>query len=158
LTNGTFIDLEFDTGNRGAPLGDIAASLVTLHDLLRDLGAMTAYPGNVEFRDIQVVAIETTRPLTITLSLVGISPAAVRAFQDICRDIIRLRQQPRSAAPSAGAREGVDHQRLGTIAGGVGNITETETRRLNEHIVALQSAEVPLKRVVVKNTGPPEEP
>jgi hypothetical protein len=158
LTNGTFIDLEFDTGSRGAPLGDIAASLVTLHDLLRDLGAMTAGPGNVEFRDIQVVAIEMTRPLTIRLSLVGISAEAVRAFQDICRDIIVFRQRSRPAAMPACAPTAVDDGRLARIASVVGNITETETRRLCEHLVALQNAEVSLRRVVARNAGVPEEP
>jgi hypothetical protein len=69
----TFIDLEFDTAaNRGAPLGDIASSLVSLHDLLRDLATMAAYASSAEFREIQVVGIEMRSPLTIKLSLFAI--------------------------------------------------------------------------------------
>src|SRR5918996_6048363 len=85
----TFIDLEFDTiPKRGAPLGDIASSLVSLHDLLRDLGTLAGYPASVEFREIQVVAIEMGNPLKIKLSLLAISAEAVKAFQEICREII----------------------------------------------------------------------
>ena len=82
MTLATFIDLEFDTTpHRGAPLGDIASSLVSLHDLLRDLGSMAAYPSSAEFRDITVVAIEMRNPLKIKLSLRAIPAEAVKAFQ-----------------------------------------------------------------------------
>ena len=85
----TFVDLEFDTGtNGGALLGDIASSLVSLDELLRDLASIAADPSGVEFRNIEIVAIEMRSPLKIRLSLLGISPDAVKAFQEICRDII----------------------------------------------------------------------
>lgn len=141
MTTGTFIALEFDTTeDRGAPLGDIATSLVTLNDLLRDLAALTAEPASAEFREIQVVAIEMRRPLTITLKLLGISAEAVKAFQEICRDVILAREH-RSA-------ELVSH----ALADGV-QITEKERARLHDHILALQRAAVPLKRVVVSNAA-----
>ena len=58
-TGVTFIDLEFDTGTSGgALLGDIASSLVSLDELLRDLASIAAYPSSVEFRKIEIVAIE----------------------------------------------------------------------------------------------------
>ena len=146
-----FIDLEFDTANRGAPLGDIASSLVTLHDLLRDLGAMAAYPSSVEFREIQVVGIEMRNPLTIKLSLLAISPEAVKAFQEICRDIIHFHER-RSHQPA------LTLAKLKTVLDVVlhaeGNITEKETQRLYDHVVTLQNAVVPLKRVVVKEAPP----
>ena len=84
----TFIDLEFDTSAKtGAPLGDIAASLVSLHDLLRDLATFAAYPSSAEFREIEVVGIEMRSPMTIKLSLFGISAAAVTpsTMKNICR-------------------------------------------------------------------------
>lgn len=142
----TFIDLEFDTTpGGGAPLGDIASSLVSLHDLLRDLATMASYPAGAEFRDIQVVAIEMRRPLTIKLSLLGISADAVRAFQEICRHIIRCREQRSDQETLTAA---VD--RVLQADGKAGHITEKEAQRLYGHVVTLQSAEVPLKRVVVK--------
>jgi len=158
----TFIDLEFDTtADSGAPLGDIASSLVSLHDLLRDLAAMAAYPSSAEFREIQVVAIEMKRPLTIKLSLLAISAEAVRAFQEICRDIILFRERrSHQAAVTACRREDIDPKRLANITtvldrvlhadGKSGHLTEKETERLYGHIVTLQNAEVPLKRVLVK--------
>src|SRR5687768_16643029 len=161
-TRVTFIDLEFDTtADRGAPLGDIASSLVSLHDLLRDLGTLAAYPSSVEFREIQVVAIEMGHPLKIKLSLLAISAEAVKAFQEICRDIIFFRgRRAHQAAVTAGQREDIDATRLANINtalelvlnadGKSGHITEKEAQRLYGHIVALQNAEVPLKRVVVK--------
>ena len=89
----TFVDLEFDTGARGgALLGDIATSLVSLDELLRDLASIAADPSCVEFRNVEIVAIEMRSPLKIRLSLFGISPEAVRAFQEICRDIILTRE------------------------------------------------------------------
>ena len=144
---GTFIDLEFDTAaSGGAPLGDIAASLVSLHDLLRDLAAMAADPSSAEYRDIQVVAIEMRSPLTIKLSLMAIPANAVKGFQDICRDIILFREgRSPQAAASKTARELLLH------AGGEdAGITEQEARRLTSHIATLQQAGVPLKRVVVR--------
>ena len=157
----TFIDLEFDTSAKtGAPLGDIASSLVSLHDLLRDLGSMAAYPSSAEFREIQVVAIEMRSPMKIKLSLFGISVEAVKAFQEICRDIIFFRERP-SHQPTSTARqqENIDAKRLTKIKnaldlvlqadGNDGQITEKEAQRLWGHIVTLQAAEVPLKRVIV---------
>ena len=98
----TFIDLEFDTGARGgAALGDIASSLVSLDELLRDLGSIAAYPASVEFRKIEIVAIEVRNPLRIKLSLFAIPADAVKAFQEICRDIIVHRERrSRQAAMS----------------------------------------------------------
>lgn len=162
-TNVTFIDLEFDTiPSRGAPLGDIASSLVCLHDLLRDLATLAAYPSNVEFREIQVVAIEMRSPLTVKLSLLAISAEAVKAFQEICRDVIRFRERRlRPAALTASQREDIDATRRANIKtaldlvlhaeGNNGHLTEKEAQRLYGHIVTLQNAEVPLKRVVVKD-------
>jgi hypothetical protein len=161
-TNLTFIDLEFDTTpKRGAPLGDIASSLVSLHDLLRDLGTLAAYPSSVEFREIQVVAIEMGNPLKIKLSLLAISAEAVKAFQEICRDIIFFRERrSNQTALTAGRPEAIDAKRLANITtalalvlpadGRAGQLNEKETERLYGHIVALQNAEIPLKRVVVR--------
>lgn len=158
----TFIDLEFDTtAHRGAPLGDIASSLVCLHDLLRDLATLAAYPSRVEFREIQVVAIEMRSPLTVKLSLLAISPEAVKAFQEICRDVIRFREQrSRQTALTDSRRDDIDAKRLANINtaldlvlhadGKDGHLTEREAQRLYGHIVTLQNAEIPLKRVVLK--------
>ena len=145
----TFIDLEFDTAaNRGAPLGDIASSLVSLHDLLRDLAAMAADPSSAEFREIQVVGIEMRSPLTIKLSLLAIPAAAVKGFQEICRDIILFREgrSPQAAACQT-ARELLMH-----ASGDDEGITEQEAQRLNAHIETLQRADVPLRRVMVRTT------
>ena len=88
----TFIDLEFETGTRGgALLGDIASSLVSVDELLRDLGSLAAYPSSVEFRKVEIAAIEMRSPLRIRLSLFAIPPEAITAFQEICRDIILFR-------------------------------------------------------------------
>ena len=130
---GPFIDLEFDTETRGgAQLGDIAASLVSLDELLRDLASIAS--SDVEFRRIEIVAIEMRHPLKIRLSLFGIPTEAVRAFQDICRDVMRARE----AAPLT----------IGETA-----LNEKEGARIRSLIVALQNAAVPLKRVEVKNPG-----
>lgn len=156
-TKVVFLDLEFDTApNRGAPLGDIASSLVSLHDLLRDLGTLAAYPSSAEFREIRVVAIEMGNPLKIKLSLLAISAAAVKAFQEICRDIIFFRERRSHQAQ----RGDIDAKRLANIKtaldlvlhadGNDGQLSEKEAQRLYGHIVALQNAEVPLKRVVVR--------
>ena len=141
----TFIDLEFDTASRGTPLGDIALSLVTLHDLLRDLATLAAHPSSAEFREIQVVGIEMRSPLTIKLSLWAIPVEAVKAFQEICRDIIVFREQG-SQANIKKALDLVLH-----AEGRSAQITEKEGQRLRDHIAALQNAEVPLKRVIVKD-------
>jgi hypothetical protein len=96
----TRIDLEFDTTpERGAPLGDIASTLVSVNDLLRDLAAIAAGPSNAAYREIEVVSIEMRSPLTITLSLLGIAD---------------------------------------------------EAARLRAHVATLQSAAVPLRRVILK--------
>jgi hypothetical protein len=139
----TFIELEFDTSvKNGAPLGDIASSLVTLHDLLRDLGTIAAYPS-VEYREIQVVAIEMGSPLKIKLSLHAIPVEAVTAFQDICRDLILARER------RIDGRTVVD---LGLKApANAGQLTESEAQRLQLHITSLHNAAVPLKRVVMRD-------
>ena len=161
-TKVTLIDLEFETiPSRGAPLGDVASSLVSLHDLLRDLGTLAAYPSRAEYRDIRVVAIDVGSPLKITLSLLAIPPQAVRAFQEICRDIIFFRERrSHHAALTPSQQDGDDAKRLFKIKraldlvlradGNNEQITEKEAQRLYGHIVTLQNAEVPLKRVVVK--------
>jgi hypothetical protein len=130
------VDLEFDTGTQGgALLGDIAASLVCLDELLRDLGSIAADPSSAEFRNIEIVAIEMRSPMKIRLSLFGISPEAVAAFQEICRDII-LSRAARLPADIAG------------------RITDQEAKRLHGHIAALQHAVIPLKRIEVMEEGP----
>jgi hypothetical protein len=128
----TFVDLEFNTGARGgALLGDIASSLVSLDELLRDLASIAAEPSSVEFRNVEIVAIEMRSPLKIRLSLLGISADAVSAFQDICRNIILHRDYVTPEAVTA-------------------CITEQEERRLRNHVRALQDAAIPLQRVEVK--------
>ena len=161
-TGVTFVDLEFDTNpESGAPLGDIASSLVCLHDLLRDLATLAAYPSSAEFREIQVVAIEMRNPLKVKLSLLAISAEAVKAFQEICRDVIRFRERPSQQSAITGSqREDIDAKRLANIQtaldlvlhadGKDGQLTEKEAQRLYGQIVILQNAAVPLKRVVVK--------
>ena len=142
-TGVTFIDLEFDTGTRGgALLGDVAASLVSLDELLRDLASIAAYPSSAEFRKIEIVSIEIQSPLKVRLSLFGISPEAVKAFQAICREFIFLRaRRLTDITPVLAlcAPEGMD-----------AHVTEQEAKRLYGHIVALQNAAIPLRRVVVR--------
>ena len=153
------LTLDFDTSpTRGVALGDIASSLVCLHDLLRDLGTIAADPSGAEFREIRVVAIEMGMPLKITRSLHAIPAEAVRAFQEICRDIIVFRE--RRSPQAASAHDDLDPARLANIGkaldlalhaeGKDGQLTENETERLHAHIVTLQNAEVPLKRVVLR--------
>ena len=160
-TEGTFIKLEFDTGTKGgASLGDIATSLVSVDELLRDLASIAAYPSSAEFREIQIVAIEMRSPLTIKLSLLAISPDAVKAFQEICRDIIVFRERrSRQAALTASEREDLSDKRLANIKAALdlctpegvqAQITEQESQRIYGHIATLQNAEIPLKRVEVK--------
>ena len=156
---GTFIILEFDTTpHRGAPLGDIASSLVSLHDLLRDLGSMAAYPSSAEFRDITVVAIEMRNPLKIKLSLRAIPAEAVKAFQEICRDIIVRRRRSHQGASAAEPRDDLDAKQLAKIKTALdlvlhadGHITGQEEQRLHGHIRTLQNAEIPLKRVIERD-------
>ena len=127
----TFVDLEFDTGARGgALLGDIATSLVSLDELLRDLASIAADPSSVEFRNVEIVAIEMRSPLKIRLSLFGISPEAVLAFQEICRDIILSREGRLPADVAA-------------------RVTEQEAKRLQGHVATLRDAAIPLKRIEV---------
>ena len=153
----TFIDLEFDTGTKGgALLGDIASSLVSLDELLRDLASIAAYPSSAEFRKIEIAAIDMRSPLKIRLSLFGISPDAVKAFQELCRYIIVFRER-RSLTPSE--PDDVSARRLANINsalalctsdGAQARITEQETQRLQGHIVTLQNAAIPLRRIEVK--------
>ena len=102
------------------------------------------------------MAIEMQQPLTIKLSLLAISAEAVKAFQEICRDIIRFRERrSQQAAMPASRREDIDAKRLANITtvldlvlhaeGKSGHISESETKRLHGHIVALQNAEVPFE-------------
>ena len=140
----TFVDLEFDTGTRGgALLGDIATSLVSIDELLRDLASIAAYPSAVEFRKVEIVTIETRSPLKIRLSLFAISPEAVEAFQELCRAVILFRQGRSYPDISAILERSVpESMRAG--------ITEQEIERLAGHITTLQEAEIALKRVEVK--------
>ena len=137
------IELEFDTTASGrAPLGDIAASLVSVDELLRDLATIAAYPESAEYREIQVAAISMRNPLRVSLSLLSIPDEAVNAFQEICRQIIlsregRSRHATIDAALSLCARDG--HVR----------VTDPERRRINAHVKTLHDAEVPLRAVVI---------
>ena len=144
----TFLELEFGPGpNDATPLGDIAASLVSLDELLRDLASIAAYPSDAEFRSIEVVAIEMRRPLKVKLSLIAISPDAVKAFQEICRDIIVQRERRGQHPVTLG-----NVQTVLELRGSLGHarLTENEAKRIYGHVVALHNAEVPLKRVEVK--------
>jgi hypothetical protein len=138
------IDLEFDTTAAGrAPLGDIAGSLVSIDELLRDLAALAAYPSSAEYRDIQVAGITMRSPLTVSLTLLAIPDQAIKAFQDICRALIVWRDQPsrQTAIDAALAR---------CVAPGHAGITDDEARRIDAHIARLDSADVPLKAVIVR--------
>lgn len=161
-TRVTYVDLEFDAGDGGAVLlGDIAASLVTLDDLLRDLGSIAAYPASIEFREIQIVAIEMQRPLKVRLSLLEIPDAAVKAFQDLCREAITFhRRRLREPALIADQPDDLPARRFAAVNkalehcslhAGSDRITETEIQRILGHLAALQDAAVPLKRIVVKD-------
>ena len=143
-TGVTLVDLEFDTGTRGgALLGDIASSLVSIDELLRDLGSIAAYPSSAEFRSVEIVAIDMRSPLKIRLSLFSISPDAVKAFQQICRDIIVFRERL-SPANLKSALE------LCTPDGLQPHISEQEAERLYGHVLTLRNAAIRLKRVEVK--------
>jgi hypothetical protein len=135
-TGVTFIDLEFDTGTTGgALLGDIASSLVCVDELLRDLASIAAAQSSAEFRNIEIAAIEMQSPLKIRLSLLGISPEAVMAFQEVCRRIIVFRERRAELCIPKDV-----HAR----------ITEQELQRLCGHVLTLQNAAIPLKHVKVK--------
>ena len=137
------IDLEFDTTAAGQPpLGDIASSLVAIDELLRDLATITAYASDVQYREIQVAEIVMRSPLKVTLSLRSIPIEAVRAFQEICREIIVFRDRSRQSAIDIAealcARQGV---------------TDREVQRVRGHIATLQDAKVPLKAVLLKDVS-----
>lgn len=138
----TIIELEFDTSaSAGAPLGDIASSLVSVDELLRDLATLAAYPSSAEYREIQVAAITMRNPLRVTLSLIAIPDEAVKAFQDICRVIIGVK--PSATIESALARCARE--------GGHTALTEQESTRISGHVATLQRAEVRLKAMMVKH-------
>jgi len=135
------VDLEFDTTGGEAPLGDIASSLVSIDELLRDLPTIVAYSPSAEYREIQVAEIVTRSPLKVTLSLRAIPIEAVKAFQEICREIIvfrdrRPRQSAIDIAEALCARQGV---------------TDREVQRIRGHISTLQDAAVPLRAVLLKS-------
>lgn len=157
----TLLTLEFATDTNGASaLSDIAFSLVTVDELLRDLATIAAYPSSVEYRNIEVVGIEMRSPLKVTLSLFAISAEAVTAFQEICRDIMMYRERRgRHARPAASDADAVNAARLATITRALGmdvsdadqvRITERDAQRLYGHMRTLQNAEIPLRRVEVK--------
>ncbi len=126
----TLVDLEFDTGTKDSVLlGDIASSLVSLDELLRDLASLAADTSRAEFRNIEIVAIELRRPLKIKLSLLAISADAVKAFQEICRNIINKVALERCIPDDVHAR-----------------LSDTEVERMSGHIRTLQNAEVVLRR------------
>ena len=68
--------------------------------------------------------------MKVQLRLVAIGPEPLAAFQEICRGLIRSRQDP-PPLPDLAA------------------MTEQEAQRLARHITALQRAPIPLKRVRV---------
>ncbi len=83
-------------------------------------------------------------PLKVKLSLLAISPDAVKAFQEICRDVIRFRQRrSHHEAATASQGEDIDAKRLAKIQtaldlvlhadGKNGHITEKEAQRLYGH-------------------------
>ena len=161
----TLLHLEFGNDVQGAaPLGDIAATLVSLDELLRDLAAIAAYPSDAEFRNIEVVAIETRERLKVTLSLLAIPGEAITAFQDVCRDIIVFRDRAdRDPAAAASAWHDVTAARLAIIsaalnhrgtteAGGNARLDVRDARRLQRHMDVLRHAAMPLRRVEIINS------
>jgi len=139
----TTIELEFDTAAAGhAPLGDIARSLVSIDELLRDLGTLAA--ANAEYREIQVASITMRSPLTVSLALHAIPEEAVKAFQEICRAIIVFRDRP-------SRQSAIDAALAGCAAPGQrASITDDETRRINDLIAKLDTADVRLKAVSIR--------
>jgi hypothetical protein len=162
----TFIHLEFGTDVQGAaPLGDIAATLVSLDELLRDLAAIAAYPSHAEFRNIEVVAIETRERLKVTLSLLAIPASAINAFQDICRDIIVFRERVQhDATLAASVWQDVSATRLAAISAALNHgaasaiedsrLTVQDARRLQRHMDVLRNAAMPLHRVEITERDP----
>lgn len=130
---------------------------------MRDLAAISAHPSHAEFRNIEVVAIETRERLKVKLSLLAIPANAINAFQDICRDVIVFRERPdRDPAPAASAWQDVIARRLATIATNLGSVgtayinsddrlTAQDARRLERHMEFLLNAAMPLRRVEVKS-------
>lgn len=151
----TFLELAFDTGTRGAAqLGDVAASLVSLDELLRDLASIAAYSSGAEFRKIEIVSIEMRSPLRVKLALWAITSEAISAFQEICRDVILFREGRRRPSAHADAETGADQSaHLAHILerclppGEHAAITTQEVQRLLGHVITLQNAAIPLKRV-----------
>jgi hypothetical protein len=137
-------------------------TLVSVDELLRDLAAIAAYPSNAEFRNIEVVAIETRERLKVKLSLLAIPADAINAFQDICRDIIVFRERPGGdAAPAERAWHDLIARRLSAItsalnSGAAAEMTEDDrltvqdARRLQRHMDTLRNAAMPLRRVEVR--------
>jgi hypothetical protein len=161
-TRVAYIDLEFNAGANGAVLlGDIASSLVSLDELLRDLGSIAAYPSSVEFREIQIIAIEMRHPLTVKLSLLEISPDAIAAFRELCRDVILFherRTRPLILSADDQTESPADQRAVVMSAlqyccqhAGQDHITEQEVERILGHLAALKNAQVALKRIVVKD-------
>ena len=131
--------------------------------MLRDLAAIAAYPSHAEFRNIEVVAIDTRERLKVKLSLLAIPAHAVNAFQDICRDIIVFRERPdRDATRQPGAWQDVIARRLAAFTAALNSeeptemsrddrLTVQDARRLQRHMDVLLNASMPLRRVEVKN-------
>ena len=131
--------------------------------MLRDLAAIAAYPSSAEFRNIEVVAIETRERLKVKLSLLAIPADALNAFQDICRDIIVFRERPDRdvTTPAGSAWENLIARRLAAITAtlnsgaatamvGDDRMTVRDARRLERHMNVLRNAAMPLRRVEVK--------
>jgi hypothetical protein len=100
-------------------------------------------------------------PLTIKLSLFAISAEAVKAFQEICRDIIffaerRAQQEasiPGQPADLSAKQKANINAALDLVLhadGKDGHVTDKEVQRLHAHILTLQNARVPLKRVILQ--------
>jgi hypothetical protein len=138
----TFIDLEFGARFKGViALSDVAASLVALDELLRDLGSIAAYSGGAAHRSVEVVAIEMRSPLKVRLSVFAISPEALHAFQQICRDVIVSRDA-----------DIIRTLELLNADGMLARMTEGEAERINGHIAVLKNAAVPLTRIEVRDS------
>lgn len=137
-------------------------TLVSVDELLRDLAAIAAYPSHAEFRNIEVVAIETRERLKVKLSLLAIPAAAISAFQDICRDVIVFRERPGGDATQAeSAWQELTARRLAAITSALSNsedaattendrLTVQDARRLQRHMDVLRNAAMPLRRVEVR--------
>ena len=138
-------------------------TLVSVDELLRDLAAIAAYPSHAEFRNIEVVAIETRERLKVKLSLLAIPADAVNAFQDICRDIIVFRERAgRDPALAASTWQDVVAIRLAALTTSLNHygatameegerLTVLDAQRLQRHMNVLRNAAMPLRRVEVTN-------